>query len=302
MQATLGDPATLTSLTTYFRRACRGELPTIAAATFSSARMVALNKSRPGVRPIGVPLVLRRMAGRLFAVRFRDHWAARLTGCGGRVVNFAVGRKSGAQAKAVACQELLAANPHWGATLMDVRAAFQYLARAAIAEGIAGCPENGGREVLAFFLLLHRRNAELTCLAEGEPHIILHAGLLLGHAVLLLGLHGMLCKAHAAAGPDCTILAIADDVTIIGPHEQRHAIAAELMSLYAANKLEVRVINDLSGAEEEDFPVEDLKEMLPDTPTVTAGAPTTTSRPPTAAPSSATPTPSPRGWALSADP
>ena len=108
MQATLGDPATLTSLTTYFRRACRGELPTIAAATFSSARMVALNKSRPGVRPIGVPLVLRRMAGRLFAVRFRDHWAARLTGCGGRVVNFAVGRKSGAQAKAVACQELLA--------------------------------------------------------------------------------------------------------------------------------------------------------------------------------------------------
>lgn len=60
---------------TLFLYICRGALPDLAAAAFAGARLVALNKpDNAGIRPIGVPLVWRRVAGRLFNLKRKASW------------------------------------------------------------------------------------------------------------------------------------------------------------------------------------------------------------------------------------
>ena len=273
VQASLGCQKTLDSLTRVFQRICRGQLPEAAAADFSGARLVPLNKPKPGIRPIGVPLVLRRIAGRIFGTRYRDSWADKLVGADGRVVQFAIGRKAGSQAAAFACQELLQLHPDWGATLMDADSAFQRASRAAIAEGIAECPEGGGREVLAFFLLLHNRHAKLTYLADGKPYIILGKagctqGCSLGMQFFALAIHPLLVKA-AMAGPDVHIFSLADDITLIGPPEQRHAVAREILRLFAEQNLTIGKLGDLTGPDEPPSTLEALKATFHDVPNIT---------------------------------
>lgn len=74
-------------------------------------------------------------------------------------MQFVVGWKSCSQALNTAVQETLALIPTWISARIDVKNAFNSKSREAMAEGIAACPQDGGREVLAFF-------------AEGVAHTV----------------------------------------------------------------------------------------------------------------------------------
>jgi hypothetical protein len=64
----------LEDLSTYFTKILRGDLTPEISKLYSGAHLIFLNKDALGhaIRPIGVPLVFRRVAGRMLARRHRD--------------------------------------------------------------------------------------------------------------------------------------------------------------------------------------------------------------------------------------
>lgn len=99
LKALLASAPALAALVSLFLIICRGALPNLAAAAMAGARLVALNKpDNAGIRPIGVPLVWRRVAGRIFNLKRKATWKDSLCSLGGRVCQFVVGWKSGSHA------------------------------------------------------------------------------------------------------------------------------------------------------------------------------------------------------------
>jgi hypothetical protein len=185
------------------------------------------------------------------------------------MVQFAVGRKGGSQSVAIASQEMLALKSQNGATIVDTRAAFQCVSRGQMADGVAACAEGGGREILAFLIMVYKRDARLSYHTDDGEVVILGKtgctqGCSLGMQMFCLAIQPLLIAA-AEKGPLCTILAIADDVTVLGPLEQRITVVNELIRVFAAQNLEIRKLNNLAGVDEPPISLSDLKARFPAT-------------------------------------
>jgi len=108
--------------------------------TFSSPRLLPFLKPDPddilppsldfGVRPIGIPSILRRAATRPDAIAASLEWAARLTTAG----QFGLGVPSGVEGVARALQLSLELNPTLAIISEDCRNAFNTLRRDVIAD------------------------------------------------------------------------------------------------------------------------------------------------------------------------
>ena len=256
-----GVPEILNDLTTYFTKILRGDMTPEIRRLYSGARLVALNKDALGhaIRPIGVPLVFRRVAGRMLARRHRDSWGEHLRGNGGYVTQFAIGRPAGAQQCGIAVQELLAAEPTFEAHAIDLKNAFNEIARCVMTRGILACDKDGGREALPFFLSMHDHKTELFYHRhDGTAEIIpgqtgCTQGDSLGMQLFCLGLHTILCDAQLQ-GEHVRIFAIADDVTLVGPREESLKVIEKLRELCAAGNLTMKKIDRLIGRDSEEIP------------------------------------------------
>ena len=201
-------PDSLNALTTIFTLICRGSLPDLAAEAFCSGRLVALLKPDPGgLRPIGIPLIFRRLAGRIYNARSKDNLQHLFIGLDGRVVQFALGRPCGPQAMSVAMQELLKRNPTWIIISLDVKNAFNSLSRLAMARGVANSVM---RNSFAFFHMCYNKPTEMIYHAAGKMYTVMSKsgatqGTSDGMQHYCLGSHPMLVEA-AAPHPDVHIL------------------------------------------------------------------------------------------------
>jgi hypothetical protein len=140
-----------------------------------------------------------------------------------------------------------------------------------MADGVAVCPEGGGREALAFLIMLYKREAKLSYHSnDGEVTILgktgCTQGCALGMQFFCLAIQPLL-RAAAEHGKKGTILGIADDVTIIGPREQRVAVTNALIQLFADQNLKVRKLNDLAGVDESPMSLSNLQASYPATVT-----------------------------------
>ena len=210
LMALLNFPDALAALVTIFRQICTGALPVQAAAAFRRGRLVAIQKPDPGgIRPIGIPLVWRRMAGRIFNAKHKDELKHTCVGLDGRVVQFAIGRASGPQAMSISLQELMERNLTWILASLDIKNAFNCMAEgvAAMAEGVAASPLY---QSLSYYNMCYSTPAQMTYHAGGQAFTILSKtgstqGTTDGMQHFSLGQHPLLVSA-AKDFPDVIIL------------------------------------------------------------------------------------------------
>jgi len=247
----MSDSNALDALSNILQYMCRGSLPELTAAAFRSARLVALLKPDPGgVRPIGIPLVWRRVAGRIFNARCKDALMTVFIGLEGRVVQFALGRPSGPQSMSIAIQELLAANPTWVLISLDVKNAFNSLSRLAMAKGVMTSPM---KYSFGFFHMCYHTPAQLIYHAASKVYKLMSRsgatqGTADGMQHFSLGQHPLLVEA-ATPYDDVHILSDADDSNIIGPPDQVTAAVRDVNRLFAENGLILKKADILLGAD-----------------------------------------------------
>jgi len=247
----LSHPKALAALVTLFNVIGTGKLPDAAAAAFRLGRLVALAKPDPGgVRPIGIPLVFRRICGRIFNMQNKDEPRHACVGLLGRVVQFAIGRASGPQSMTISIQELMVRNPQWILISLDIRNAFNCLSRLIMAKGIADSPL---RNSFSYFDMCYSTAGELKYHAAGKVYTILSKtgptqGTTEGMQYFCLGHHQLTCEA-AKDYEDVMILSDADDSNILGPADQAIECLTALNRLFTAHGLNLKKAAILFGTD-----------------------------------------------------
>ena len=186
----------------------RGECTDHFYQSVAGSRLTALSKpDNRGIRPIGITDVLRKLAGRVLNILYRDHIRDSLISQDGRVLQFGVGHSHGAQMCAMAAQEHLRLHPQHAIFSLDLKNAFNCVSREAIALGINRLGEKQGRAMLGFCLAMYSRTNSLSYfLSTGERKSVdaktgVTQGCVLGSAFFCLAIQPIIEEARVYLRP-----------------------------------------------------------------------------------------------------
>ena len=170
----LGDNAALALFTKLLELWAKGEFHPSVATLYAGNRLQALLKPNGDIRPIGIPDARRRIAGKVQMMKISSDLAKHLVGADGKAVQFAVGRKGGAQMHATATREYLRLHPDHVVISIDIVNAYNSISRAKMMEAILRLPEEL-RHILSFVLQLYDGPIPLSFFDDLARRIVIDA-------------------------------------------------------------------------------------------------------------------------------
>mmetsp|Transcript_9276 Transcript_9276/g.42242 ORF Transcript_9276/g.42242 Transcript_9276/m.42242 type:complete len:185 (-) Transcript_9276:433-987(-) len=179
--------------------------------------------------------MLRKLAGRVLVILYRNHIRDAIISKNDRVLQFGVGFSHGAQMCAMAAQEHLRLNPTHAIFSLHLKNAFNCVDREAIAHGINKLEEAKGRAMLGFFPAMYS-NTKPPVLFPTRRYVQARERLYWGDSRLRPRIRVLLSRYRADHGgsarghpvKDVHAYCIADDIYLAAEPEQLIRAAVRL--------------------------------------------------------------------------